>query len=177
MPHLRGMSDNIRLADISCLNGRIRDMMLSGRINAILPMSSVEEEGKMVAVYSVEDRICVAEGSYSAANVLELTGRIMKMIEELEDILIKPEDIVLSVKVIFIDPEIRMTRICVIPNRSESRNSKEKVSYLLEELKELTDDRGKAYLDIFIKKYNSTSLKVDRQMAFIEELKKEAGME
>ena len=59
---MRGMSEKIRLADISCLNERIRDMMLSGRINAILPMSSVEEEGKMVAVYSVEDQICVAEG-------------------------------------------------------------------------------------------------------------------
>ena len=44
-------------------------------------------------------------------------------------------------------------------------------------MKELTNDRGKAYLDIFINKYNSTNLKVDRQMAFIEELKKEAGMD
>ena len=177
MPHMRGMSEKIRLADISCLNERIRDVMLSGRINAILPMSSVEEEGRTLAVYSIEDKICVAEGSFSPANVLELTGRIIKMLEELEDILIRPEDIVLSAKVIFIDPEIRKTRICVIPVKSEIRNSKENVSYLLEELKELTDDRGKAYLDIFIKKYNSTNLKVDRQMAFIEELKKEAGME
>ena len=177
MPHMRGMSENERLADISCLNERIRDVMLSGKINAVLPMSSVEDEGRIIGVYSIEDRICVSDGSYSPSNVLELTGRIIKMIEELEDILINPEDIVLSSKVIFIDQEIRKTRICVIPQTSENRNSKESVSYLLEELKELTDERGKAYMDIFIKKYNNSNLKVDRQLAFIEELKKEAGME
>ena len=174
---MRGISENVRLADITCLNEKIRDVMLSGRINAVLPMSSVEEGGRIIGVYSIENMISVSDGSFSPSNVLELTGRILKMIEELEDILIRPEDIVLSAKVVFIDPEIRKTRICVIPKMSEIRNSKENVSYLLEELKELTDDRGKAYMDIFINKYNSTDLNTDRLMAFIEELKKEAGME
>ena len=87
MPHMRGMSENVRLADISCLSERIRDVMLSGKINAVLPMSSVEDEGRIIGVYSIEDRICVSDGSYSPSNVLELTGRIIKMIEELEDIL------------------------------------------------------------------------------------------
>ncbi len=170
------MSENIRLADISSLNERIRDVMLSGRISAVLPMSSVEENGRIVAVYSIDNQICISEGSFSPSNVLELTGRILKMIDELEDILIRPEDIILSVKVIFIDPEIRKTRICVIPQKSRARESKECVSCLLENLKELTDDRGKAYLDIFIKKYESSNLNIERQMAFLEELKKEAGM-
>ena len=174
---MRGISENVRLADITCLNEKIRDVMLSGRINAVLPMSSVEEGGRIIGVYSIENMISVSDGSFSPSNVLELTGRILKMIEELEDILIRPGDIVLSAKVVFIDPEIRKTRICVIPKMSEIRNSKENVSYLLEELKELTDDRGKAYMDIFINKYNSTDLNTDRLMAFIEELKKEAGME
>ena len=174
---MRGISENVRLADITCLNEKIRDVMLSGRINAVLPMSSVEEGGRIIGVYSIENMISVSDGSFSPSNVLELTGRILKMIEELEDILIRPEDIVLSAKVVFIDPEIRKTRICVIPKMSEIRNSKENVSYLLEELKDLTDDRGKAYMDIFINKYNSTDLNTDRLMAFIEELKKEAGME
>ena len=172
----RGMSENVRVGDITCLNKRIRDVMLSGRINAVLPMSSVEEEGRILGVFSIENRICITEGFYSPSNVLELIGRILKMIEELKDILIRPEDIVLTGKVIFIDPEIRRTRICVIPQQSDVRNSKDSVSYLLEELKELTDERGRAYLDVFIKKYNSSRLNTDKLMELIEELKKEAGM-
>lgn len=174
---MRGMTENVRLADITCLNERVRDVMLSGRIKAVLPMSSVEEGGRTVGVYSIENLISVSEGSFSPSNVLELTGRILKMIEELENILIRPKDIILSLDNIFIDPEIRMTRICLIPKKSETESSKESVSYLLEELKELTNERGRAYLDIFIKRYISTNLNVERQLAFIEELKKEAGMD
>lgn len=171
------MSENVRTSDITSLNERIRDVMLSGRINAVLPMSSFEEDGRILGVFSTENRICIADGFYSPVNVLELTERIIKMIEELEDILIRPEDIVLNDKVVFIDPDIRKTRICIIPDQSAKRSGKESVSYLLEELKELTDERGRAYLDIFIKKYNRTHFSTDRLVEFIEELKKEAGME
>ena len=173
----RRIKDDVRMADITCLDKRIRNVMLSGRIKAVLPVSSVDDGGRIIAIYSVRNMMCAADGEYSPVNILELTGRIIKMLEELEDILIRPEDIVLDTKVIFIDPVVRKTRICIIPSHTKEGSSKECVSYLLEELKELTDERGKAYLEVFMGEYKSRHLSVDALMSFIEELKREAGME
>ncbi len=167
--------DDTRAADLTDLDQRVRDMMLSGRINAILPMSVIDEGGRVLGIYSTADKVCISEGRFSPVNVLELTGRIMKMTEELMDILIYPNEIVFSGKVIFIDPMLRMTRICVIPHRKSETDPKESVSYLLEEIKDLTDERGKAYMDIVIERLRNGNLSIDRIMGLIEELKREAG--
>ena len=38
--------DNIRIADLSGLDPAVRDVMLSGRIKALLPVSLIEEHGE-----------------------------------------------------------------------------------------------------------------------------------
>ena len=168
--------EDVRIADLTDLDHRIRDMMLSGRIKAVLPMSSVDEGERILGIYSTEDKLCISEGRFSSVNILELTGRILKMTEELTDILIYPDEIVFSIKVIFIDTVLRITRICVIPQNKKEIGPKESVSYLLEEIKELTDERGKAYMDIVTDRFRKGNLSIDRMMGLIEELKREAGV-
>lgn len=168
--------DDMRIADLTDLDRRVRDMMLSGKINAVLPMSIVDEGDRILGVYSTEDKPCISEGRFSPVNVLELTERILKMTEKLMDILIYPDEIVFSARVIFIDPVLRMTRICVIPQKKKETDPKESVSYLLEEIKELTDERGKAYIDIVIDRYRKGNFSTNRMMGLIEELKREAGV-
>lgn len=169
--------EDTRIADLTDLDHRIRDMMLSGRIKAVLPMSVIHEGERTLGIYSTEGMICISEGRFSAANILELTERIIVMAEDLKDILIDPNEIVFTKEVIFIDPFVRMTRICVIPHKKDPERPEENVSYLLEEIKELTDERGKAYLDIVIGRYRRSDLSKDRLLGLIEELKREAGMD
>jgi hypothetical protein len=69
-----------------------------------------------------------------------------------------------------------MSRICVIPQNKEKVYPKENVSCLLKEIKELTDERGKAYMDVIIDRYINGDLSTDRMLGLIEELKREAGM-
>ena len=167
---------NIRVADISGLETRIRDVMLSGRIKALLPMSAVEDRGKTLGVYSPLDMICISDGYFDAKGILELIGRIIKMTEELEDYLIFPDEIVFSKDVVFIDPYRRATRILVIPQKEKKSDRGESVSCLLEELKELTDERGKAYISVFKERYRKRNMSTDCILGLIEELKREAGM-
>ena len=124
----------------------------------------------------MENVRCIADGSFGPVSILELTGRIIKMTEEMKDYLILPQETVLSKNVIFLDPFMRQTRICVIPVKT-GVSEKESVSCLLEELKELTDSRGEAYLDVFIREYNRNHLKEEGLLSLLEDLKKEAGME
>jgi hypothetical protein len=170
------MMDDRRIADLTDLDHRIRDVMLSGRIKSVLPMSVIDEGGRALGVYSTEGMTCISDGRYAPLNLLELVGRIVKMTDELKDILIYPDEIVFSGKVIFIDPSVRMTRICVIPQNKEKVYPKENVSCLLKEIKELTDERGKAYMDVIIDRYINGDLSTDRMLGLIEELKREAGM-
>ena len=171
------MTEDQRIADLSGLNKRVRDVMLSGRIKAVLPVSAVQDGGRLLGIYSLENMVPVTDSIFSPVNILELTGRIMKMTEELLDNLISPENIVFSKEVIFIDMNSRKTRICVIPHHRDTGGIKESVSCLLGELKELTDERGRAYIDVFTERYMKSHMSIDRIMAFLEELKREAGME
>ena len=168
--------DELLRADITKVEPAVRDVMLSGRINALMPVSCMKDEEGITGVYSTDNMIPVREGRFSAKSVLELMGRILRMTEELKDYLLFPEDMVFSADVIYIDPYQRATRICVIPD-SDEINEKERVSYLLNDLKKLTDERGKAYLDVLIKDYGTKRFSTPGILAFIEDLKREAGME
>lgn len=167
--------DELLRADITKVEPAVRDVMLSGRINALMPMSCMKDEEGITGVYSTDNMIPVKEGRFSAKSVLELMGRILRMTEELKDYLLFPEDMVFSADVIYIDPYQRATRICVIPD-SDEINEKERVSYLLNELKSLTDERGEAYLDAFDKIYRERSRSVNALLSVLEDMKKEAGM-
>lgn len=168
--------DDMRIADLTELDHHIRDAMLSGRIKAVLPMSMVEDGGKVFGIYDHEDMVCISDVCFDAVNILELAERLIRMIEELMDILIFPNEIVLSGKVIFIDPSVRITRICVIPDTKRQISRADSISCLLEELKDLTDETGKAYVDIVKKQILGKQMSAERIIWFIEELKREAGM-
>ncbi len=168
--------EDVRIADLTSVPGPILERMISGEINALLPLSVVNDETGTTGLYSTEDLIPVSDSSFSSVNILELTGRIFRMLDELKDNLIFPEEIVLNDKIIFIDIKMRKTRICLIPEIS-GRTEKENVSYLLNDLKTLTDERGRAYMDVFIKDYETKRFSSAGILAFLEDLKREAGME
>ncbi len=96
------------------------------------------------------------------------------MTEELKDWLLYPQDMVLEPELIFIDHEMRHTRICVMPSENV-RSEKENVSYLLEKNKNLTDERGRAYLDAFIRIYMKRPGSTNYFLSVLEDMKKEAG--
>ena len=75
--------DELLRADITKVEPAVRDVMLSGRINALMPLSCMKDEEGITGVYSTENMIPVREGRFSAKSVLELTGRILRMTEEL----------------------------------------------------------------------------------------------
>ncbi len=165
-----------RIADLTSVPDLILERMVSGEIDALLPLSIIEEQGRITGIYSTEGRIPVSDSSFSPVNVLELTGRIFKMLDELSNNLIFPDEIVLNDKIIFIDTGMRKTRICMIPEICE-RSEKENVSYLLNDLKPLTDERGRAYLDVLIREYSNKRFSTAGLLSFLEDLKREAGME
>lgn len=163
-------------ADLTMIDPVLRDVMLSGGIKALMPLSCLKEGDRVTGIYSTTDKVMVSEGRFSPVNVLELTGRILRMTDELKDWLLYPQEMVLNTKVIFIDPDMRHTRICVIPVSSE-KSEKENVSYLLDEIKELTDEKGRAYMDAFIRIYLDKPRGINALLSILEDMKKEAGME
>ena len=168
--------DDKRIADLSSIPSLLLERMVSGEIDSLLPVSVIEEGERKTGVYSIGNLIPVSDSHFSPVNILELTGRIFCMLEDLKDNLFFPEEMILNDKLLFIDTEMRKTRICLIPE-SGTRGEKENVSYLLNDLKKLTDERGKAYLDVLIKDYGTKRFSTPGILAFIEDLKREAGME
>ena len=168
------MMEDSRISDLKGMPSRIIERMLTGSMDCLLPMSLVEEDDHLYAVYSLVGYWEISGKKFGAVSILEITERVIKMLEELKDNLIWPEDVILNKEIIFLDPGTRETRLCLIPEPSEV-GGKENVSYLLEELKELTDEEGKAYLDYFIKEYKSRSLRPAVLLGILEDLKREAG--
>ena len=166
--------DKMMRADLTEMDPVIRDVMLSGRINALMPLSCLTDGGRVYGIYSTEDEIPVKEGRFSPVSILELVGRILNMTEELKDYLIFPEDMVFSMEMIFIDTLKRRTRMCVVPELKDKKE-KECVSYLLDELKCLTDEKGSAYLEAFRRIYNERCLGTKALLSVLEDMKKEAG--
>ena len=166
--------EDSRISDLKGIPEKIIERMLEGSMNCLLPMSLVEDEGRLYGVYSLVGYREISCKKFDAVSILEITERIIRMIQELKDNLIWPEDVMLNKEIIFLDPDTRETRLCLIPNTSEV-GGKENVSYLLEELKELTDEEGRAYLDYFIKEYKSRSLRPAVLLGILEDLKREAG--
>lgn len=169
------MMDNYRKADLTGLPIEILKRMLSGEMKCILPFSLYEEDGEIVGVYNLSHTLSVSGRRYDPISILELTERILIMIEELKDNLIFPGEAVLNKDVIFIDPYFRETRLFLIL-REDTVGEKENVSYLLDELKELTDEKGRAYLEYFRKAYINGTMNKDRCLGLIEDLKREAAM-
>ena len=168
--------DDKRIADLTSVPGLILEIMVTGQIRALLPLSVIREQDRVTGIYSAEGYIPVSDCSFSPVNALELAGRIFSMLDELKDNLLFPDEMILNDKILFIDTGMRKTRICMIPDNSD-RSEKENVSYLLNDLKKLTDERGKAYLDVLIKDYGTKRFSTPGILAFIEDLKREAGME
>ena len=136
-------------------------------------MSVVDDEEKRIALYFTEGLIRVCDSEFSPVNVLELTGRILVMLEELKDYLIQPEEIVLSTGLIFVDQDMRKTRICPVLKNEVKDDTYD----LLLSLKELTDEMGRAYLDVFTEAFRTKNYSTVGFLSLIEDLKKEAGME
>ncbi|MBR6473120.1 MAG: hypothetical protein IKS99_05285 [Firmicutes bacterium] len=166
-----------RRADLTALPKEVIIRMLSGSMKCVLPLSVVNEEGRVIGVYDLSDTFEVSGSSFGAVGILELTERIVKMLEELKDNLIRPEEVVLNKEVLFIDMSERETRLCLIPEISPELSEKENVARLLCELKTLTDDKGRAYMDCFIGEYLNKRHGTGRLLYLLEKLKREAGME
>lgn len=165
---------NIITADLTAIHPVIRRSMINGRIRSVVPLSVIEQDN-IKGVYCIDDLICLSDCRFNAVSILELTERIIHMLEELRDYLIFPEEILLRSEYIFIDREVRQTRICVVPKSVSDVGEKENVSYLLNQLKEFTDEKGKAYMDVFLREYMKGNKGTDRLIGFAEEMKKEAG--
>ena len=165
--------DSIRYADLTSLNDVIIEKMLSGEITTLMPLSVSMKDDKVYGCYRVINTLCISNEKYTASEILEITGECMRMLEELRDYLINPEDIILNEKVLFRTLNERKIKICLIPI-TEDVSEKENVSYLLKRLSVLTDERGKAYLNAFHKEFMKKNLSLNATLSLIEAMKREA---
>ena len=165
-----------RYSDISSIPDTVVSRMASGKIRALLPTSVIREGEKVTGVFSTDGFIPVSESVFSAVNILELTGRILNMADELKDNLIDPGEIVFDDDLIFIDHKSRKTRMVIMPDE-KAMCEKDRINGLILSLKRFTDERGGKYLDVFSETYLKKKYSLSGYLTFIEDLKREAGME
>ncbi len=166
--------DNRRIADMSMFDSDLTGAMVSGISDALVPLSLISTSEGVMGVYDLSGLSDVSLVKKGAAEVLDLIGRIMDALDSLKDILIFPEDIILSEKVIFTDDVTGKVRICVIHGNCEN-GEKESVAYLIDRLKKITDLRGAEYLEILKREYLEHNYSRRGLLALIEDMKREAG--
>ena len=181
-----------RLVDIiSCLNSDGRAghevsglicivtaclLYTSGGCKGILPLSIVRKKGGMIGYYSTSGYIRLSDlHELTVSGILTVAEETVAAIQECGQYLIFPEEYVINTDTVYIREDFKQIKFTYIPDRY-SVSGRKKFSAFLEQLKDMTTENGRMYLDMLSQLSDTENLSLMKMKAFISRLKREAGI-
>jgi len=130
-----------------CFESKL-DFLVSGGCKGIFPVSIIEDEEGIRGFYKTfgYKKLSCLE-NIGAAEILTLLEKTVDAVEECEQYLIFPEEFIISTETAYVDSRFQRIKFTYIPSRrEESRNIK--LLNFIGELKKLTTDNGRLYLNM-----------------------------
>ena len=134
------------------------DFLACGGCKGIFPVSITEDEEGIKGYYKTMGfRKLSSFEEVSAADVLTLLEKTMEAVEECGQYLIFPEEFVISTDTAYVDGRFKEVKFTYLPStRGKGWNTK--LIAFIEELKQITTDNGKLYLDMVRELFSIESL-------------------
>ena len=124
----------------------VREILLSGSCEAILPMNLYRGKKYCFGVYHTEGFRCLGQcESFTAEQILQIAEALFHMREECRDHLLFPTDYVLNLSTLYVRRDHSELRLLYIPAR-KGLNPRKTLQYLLQSMKALTSPYGVEYL-------------------------------
>lgn len=124
------------------------DFLTCGGCGGIFPVSITEDEEGIKGFYKTSGfkRLSDLE-EVGAAEVLTLLEKTIDAVEECGQYLIFPEEFVISSDTAYVDEKFRRIKFVYVPCHGE-KSCGDKLIDFMEELKKITTDNGRLYLDM-----------------------------
>ena len=152
------------------------EVLTGGGCKGILPLSIVRKKGGMIGYYSTSGYIRLSDlHELTVSGILTVAEETVAAIQECGQYLIFPEEYVINTDTVYIREDFKQIKFTYIPDRY-SVSGRKKLSAFLEQLKDMTTENGRMYLDMLSQLSDTENLSLMKMKAFISRLKREAGI-
>ncbi len=124
------------------------DFLTCGGCGGLFPVSITEDASGIRGYYKTSGfRKLSSLGEVGASDVLLLLEKTIEAVEECGRYLIFPEEFVISTETAYVDGRFRKVKFTYVPSSGE-KDLNVKLGGFIEELKQITTDNGKLYLNM-----------------------------
>lgn len=152
------------------------DVLTDGVCKGILPISIMKKGSEITGFYSTAGYKRIAECKILEADkVLTVVEKTISAMEECNQYLIFPEEFVLDINTVYIKENFENIKFTYVPDRNRIKAEK-KLSCFIRDLKSLTTDNGRLYLEMLGQMADTENLSITKMKAFVFQLKREVNL-
>ena len=152
------------------------DVLTGGVCRGILPISIIKNGSEITGFYSTAGYRRIADcNGLEADKILTVVEKTISTMEECNQYLIFPEEFVLDINTVYIKENFEDIKFTYVPDRNKIKAEK-KLANFIKDLKSLTTDNGKLYLDMLGQMVETENLSIIKIKAFVLQLKREVNL-
>lgn len=152
------------------------DVLTGGVCKGIFPISIIKNADQVTGFYvtSGYKRLSECDG-LSAEKILTIMEKTVSAMEECNEYLIFPEEFVITLDTAYIKENFEKVKFTYIPDKNGTGASK-KLMCFAKELKSITTESGKLYLDMLSQLFATENLSILKVKALIAQLIREVNL-
>ncbi len=152
------------------------DVLTEGGCKGIFPISIIKDARQITGFYVTAGYKRLSElDNLSAEKILTVVEKTVSAMEECNQYLIFPEEFIITLDTVYIKDNFERIKFTYVPDKSKSGASK-KLTGFTAQLKKITTDSGKLYLDMLEQLFATENLSTLKIKALILQLKREVNL-
>ncbi len=166
----------INLRSAAFADSYIREILLNGSCDEILPFSLLQAETYCFGVYHTAGYLRLRHMErMNAEQILLLAEKILRLIDGCRDCLLFPEDYVLNPDTLYVRRDLSEIRLAYLPMRGKG-NVRKSLQYLLAELKPLVTGNGVQSLKFLERLLEREDRRTNQLIGCLEERRREIAL-
>lgn len=180
--HPAGYVEVLQLFDKVIINFKLEDigyeekmdLLTDGVCKGIFPISIIRTKEGITGVYSTSGYIRLCDcGQIGAGRILTVIEKTVMAMEECSRYMIFPDEFLIDMNTVYVKKNYDNIKFTYIPDKNNVGAAK-KLFRFADELKALTTDNGRLYLEMFKDMMSTENINALKVRGFISLLKKEA---